>query len=153
MKFDENGLLPAIAQDAQNGEVLMLAYMNQEALDKTLSTRKAWFYSRSRQELWHKGATSGNYLNVKKVLIDCDEDTILLQVDATGPACHTGNRSCFFRELSGVPKDLQMELAMAWRTNAASQSTKMFVETAIEIARELYSTKNEDRPFSTKAAS
>jgi len=101
LKFDEKGLLPAIAQDAETGEVLMLAYMNQEALEKTLSTGQAWFYSRSRQELWHKGATSGNYLNVKKVLIDCDEDTILLQVDATGPACHTGNRSCFFREISG----------------------------------------------------
>ena len=101
VKFDEKGLLPAIAQDAQTGEVLMLAYMNQEALEKTLSTGQAWFYSRSRQELWHKGATSGNYLNVRKVLIDCDEDTVLLQVDATGPVCHTGNRSCFFRDLSG----------------------------------------------------
>jgi phosphoribosyl-AMP cyclohydrolase len=99
MKFDERGLLPAIAQDAQTGEVLMLAYMNQEALEKTLSTGQAWFYSRSRRELWHKGATSGNYLNVKKVLVDCDKDTVLLQVDAVGPACHTGNRSCFFREL------------------------------------------------------
>lgn len=103
MKFDEQGLLPAIAQDAETGEVLMLGYMNQEALEKTLSTGQAWFYSRSRQELWHKGATSGNYLNVRKVLIDCDEDAILLQVDATGPACHTGNRSCFFRGLSGGP--------------------------------------------------
>jgi phosphoribosyl-AMP cyclohydrolase len=99
MKFDEKGLLPAIVQDAQNGEVLMLAYMNRESLEKTLSTGQAWFYSRSRRELWHKGATSGNYLNVKKVLVDCDEDTVLLQVDASGPACHTGNRSCFFREM------------------------------------------------------
>ena len=99
VKFNEAGLVPAIAQDAQSGEVLMLAYMNQAALEKTLTTGQAWFYSRSRQELWHKGATSGNYLNVKKVLIDCDEDTILLQVDPTGPACHTGNRTCFFRRL------------------------------------------------------
>ncbi len=101
MKFDEKGLLPAIVQDATTGEVLMLAYMNQEALEKTLSTGQAWFYSRSRQELWHKGATSGNYLNVKEVRVDCDEDTFLLRVDAVGPVCHTGNRSCFFRELSG----------------------------------------------------
>ncbi len=100
MKFDEKGLLPAIVQDAQNGEVLMLAYMNKESLEKTLSTGQAWFYSRSRRELWHKGETSGNYLNVKKVFVDCDEDTVLLQVDASGPACHTGNRSCFFRELT-----------------------------------------------------
>lgn len=100
MKFDENGLLPAIVQDAQNGEVLMLAYMNEEALKKTLSSGQAWFYSRSRRELWHKGATSGNYLNVEKVFVDCDEDTVLLQVNASGPACHTGNRSCFFREMT-----------------------------------------------------
>jgi phosphoribosyl-AMP cyclohydrolase len=99
VKFDDKGLIPAIAQDAKTGEVLMVAYMNQESLEKTLATGQAWFWSRSRKELWHKGATSGNYLNIKKVLIDCDEDTILLQVDATGPVCHTGNRSCFFREL------------------------------------------------------
>lgn len=98
MKFDDRGLVPAIVQDATTGEVLMLAYMNQEALDRTLSTGQAWFYSRSRQELWHKGATSGNFLNVKKVMIDCDEDTVLLQVDPAGPVCHTGNRTCFFRE-------------------------------------------------------
>ena len=100
MKFDDKGLLPAIVQDAQTGEVLMMAYMNRESLEKTLSTGQAWFYSRSRQELWHKGATSGNYLNVKKVLVDCDEDTVLLQVDPAGPACHTGNRSCFFRSIT-----------------------------------------------------
>ena len=101
MKFDDKGLLPAIVQDAETGDVLMLAYMNREALERTLSTGQAWFYSRSRRELWHKGATSGNYLNVKKVFIDCDEDTVLLQVDPTGPACHTGNRTCFFREITG----------------------------------------------------
>ena len=101
VKFDDKGLLPAIVQDAKTGEVLMMAYMNQESLEKTLSTGQAWFYSRSRKELWHKGATSGNYLNVKKVFIDCDEDTVLLQVDAAGPVCHTGNRTCFFHELEG----------------------------------------------------
>ena len=99
VKFDDKGLIPAIAQDAKTGEVLMVAYMNQESLEKTLATGQVWFFSRRRKELWHKGATSGNYLNVKKVFIDCDEDTVLLQVDATGPVCHTGNRSCFFREL------------------------------------------------------
>ena len=99
VKFDDKGLIPAIAQDAKTGEVLMVAYMNQESLEKTLATGQVWFFSRRRKELWHKGATSGNYLNVKKVFIDCDEDTILLQVDAAGPVCHTGNRSCFFREL------------------------------------------------------
>ena len=99
VKFDEKGLIPAIAQDAKNGQVLMVAYMNKESLEKTLSTGQVWFFSRRRKELWHKGATSGNYLNVKKVLIDCDDDTILLQVDAAGPVCHTGNRTCFYREL------------------------------------------------------
>ena len=101
VKFDDKGLIPAIAQDAKTGEVLMVAYMNQESLEKTLATGQVWFFSRKRKELWHKGATSGNYLNVKKVFIDCDEDTVLLQVDAAGPVCHTGNRSCFFRELEG----------------------------------------------------
>ena len=101
MKFDDKGLLPAIVQDARTGEVLMLAYVNQESLEKTLSTGQAWFYSRSRQELWHKGATSGNYLNVKEVFVDCDEDTVLLRVDPAGPVCHTGNRTCFFRSLGG----------------------------------------------------
>ena len=99
VKFDDKGLIPAIAQDAKTGEVLMVAYMNQESLEKTLATGQVWFFSRRRKELWHKGATSGNYLNVKKVFIDCDDDTVLLQVDAAGPVCHTGNRSCFFREL------------------------------------------------------
>jgi phosphoribosyl-ATP pyrophosphohydrolase/phosphoribosyl-AMP cyclohydrolase len=99
VKFDDKGLIPAIAQDAKTGEVLMVAYMNQESLEKTLATGQVWFFSRRRKELWHKGATSGNYLNVKKVFIDCDEDTVLLQVDAAGPVCHTGNRTCFFREL------------------------------------------------------
>ena len=101
VKFDDKGLIPAIAQDAKTGEVLMVAYMNQESLEKTLATGQVWFFSRRRKELWHKGATSGNYLNVKKVFIDCDEDTVLLQVDAAGPVCHTGNRTCFFRELEG----------------------------------------------------
>lgn len=100
MKYDEKGLLPAIVQDAQTGDVLMLAYMNREALEKTVATGQAWFYSRSRQELWHKGATSGNYLSVRNMLIDCDEDTVLLQVDPAGPTCHTGNRTCFFREIT-----------------------------------------------------
>ena len=105
VKFDDKGLIPAIAQDAKTGEVLMVAYMNQESLEKTLATGQVWFFSRRRKELWHKGATSGNYLNVKKVFIDCDEDTVLLQVDAAGPVCHTGNRSYFFRELTRLGID------------------------------------------------
>ncbi len=99
VKFDARGLVPAICQDATTGEVLMVAWMNQEALDHTRESRHAWFWSRSRQELWHKGATSGNFLTVRQILIDCDGDVLLLKVDPAGPACHTGERSCFFREL------------------------------------------------------
>ena len=100
LKFDEKGLIPAIVKDADTGEVLMLGYMNEESLHKTLEMRQVWFYSRSRQELWHKGETSGSYLNLHQIWKDCDEDTLLLKVKATGPVCHTGNRTCFFRQLT-----------------------------------------------------
>lgn len=96
IKWDERGLIPAIAQDADTGQVLMLAYMNAEALRLTLDTGEAHFWSRSRQALWHKGATSGNVQRVREVRVDCDADTILLLVDPAGPACHTGEVSCFF---------------------------------------------------------
>jgi phosphoribosyl-AMP cyclohydrolase len=100
IKWDEQGLLPAIVQDARSGAVLMLAYMNEEALCLTRETGEAHFWSRSRRELWHKGATSGNVQRVREVLIDCDADTILLKVDPAGPACHTGEYSCFYRILN-----------------------------------------------------
>lgn len=99
VKFDAHGLVPAVIQDDENGEALMLGYMNQESLRRTLTGGEVWFYSRSRQELWHKGATSGNRLIVRSVWLDCDGDTILVRVNPTGPVCHTGNRSCFFRRL------------------------------------------------------
>jgi phosphoribosyl-ATP pyrophosphohydrolase/phosphoribosyl-AMP cyclohydrolase len=99
LQFDENGLIPAIVQDASSGEVLMLAYMNAESLRRTLESGQAWFWSRSRQELWHKGATSGNFLNVKAILKDCDEDALVVKVEPLGPVCHTGERSCFYRAL------------------------------------------------------
>jgi phosphoribosyl-AMP cyclohydrolase len=98
-KFDEEGLIPAVIQDDENGDVLMLGYMNQESWERTLSCGEVWFYSRSRQELWHKGETSGNRLFVRSIFIDCDEDTLLLRVQAPGPVCHTGNRSCFYRKI------------------------------------------------------
>jgi len=100
IKWDERGLVPAIVQDAQSGVVLMLAYLNAEALRLTQATGEAHFWSRSRKELWHKGATSGNVQRVREILIDCDADTILLKVDPTGPACHTGETSCFYRTLT-----------------------------------------------------
>ncbi len=105
LKLDDKGLLPAAIQDADTGEVLMLGYMNQESLRLTLSSGEVWFYSRSRQELWHKGETSGNKIKVRSVWIDCDSDTILVKAKATGPVCHTGNKTCFFQELTR--KDLE----------------------------------------------
>jgi len=100
LKFNEKGLIPAIIQDENTGEVLMLGYMNEESIRRTLTSGDAWFYSRSRQELWHKGETSGNFIRVKSLWKDCDSDTILVKANPVGPVCHTGNRSCFFEELT-----------------------------------------------------
>ena len=100
IQFDEWGLIPAVVQDAATGQVLMVAWMNQEALQRTRGTGQAHFWSRSRQELWHKGATSGNFMNVREIWVDCDADTLLLKVDPDGPACHTGEQSCFYRRLA-----------------------------------------------------
>jgi phosphoribosyl-ATP pyrophosphohydrolase/phosphoribosyl-AMP cyclohydrolase len=99
LKFNDKGLIPVIVQDADNGEVLMLAYADKESLKRTLDSGEVWFYSRSRQELWHKGATSGSILKVKSIAKDCDSDTILIRAEPAGPACHTGNQSCFFQKL------------------------------------------------------
>lgn len=98
--FDSEGLIPAVVQDARTGEVLMLAYMNAESLAKTLETGETWFWSRSRGELWHKGETSGNTQRVVSMSIDCDGDTLLVKVEPRGPACHTGEQTCFFRQLA-----------------------------------------------------
>lgn len=100
LKFDANGLLPVVTQDADSGEVLMLAFANYEAVEKTLETGMAHYYSRSRQELWHKGASSGHIQELTELRYDCDEDALLYRVRQTGVACHTGNRSCFYRSLS-----------------------------------------------------
>ncbi len=99
IKFNNEGLVPAIAQDHKTGEVLMLAYMNREALERTVKEKKAWYWSRSRNKFWMKGEQSGHIQAVKEVYYDCDIDAILLKVDQTGPACHTGNRSCFYRKI------------------------------------------------------
>ncbi len=99
LKYDSRGLIPAVLQDAENGQILMVAWMNEEALRLTQETGEAHFWSRSRQELWHKGATSGNVQRVREVWVDCDADVLLLKVDPAGPACHTGEQSCFYRRL------------------------------------------------------
>ncbi|MEE8328639.1 MAG: phosphoribosyl-AMP cyclohydrolase, partial [Thermodesulfovibrionia bacterium] len=100
IKYDEKGLVPAIVQDTKNNEVLMLAYMDKSALEKTVKTGKTHFWSRSRQRYWMKGETSGNIQTVREILYDCDEDTLLIKVEQTGSgACHTGNRTCFYRKI------------------------------------------------------
>ena len=99
LKFDSNGLLTAVAQDINTGQVLMVAMMNGQAVELTRTTRKAHFWSRSRKKLWLKGETSGNILDVKEIKIDCDRDAVLLLVKPLGPTCHTGNMSCFYRNL------------------------------------------------------
>ncbi|HEX2996101.1 MAG TPA: phosphoribosyl-AMP cyclohydrolase [Anaerolineales bacterium] len=99
IKYDVSGLVPAIVQDAETNEVLMMAYMNRESLALTLEKGETYFWSRSRNELWHKGETSGNIQRVVEVRVDCDEDTLLIRVHPAGPACHTGNRTCFYRDM------------------------------------------------------
>jgi len=100
LKFDERGLIPAVVQDAGTGDVLMVAYMNKESLCRTLEEGKAWYFSRSRKELWLKGKTSGNIQEIKEIRVDCDADTILLRIrQKGGGACHLGYRSCFYRSI------------------------------------------------------
>lgn len=109
IKFDEKGLVPVIAQDADTGDVLTLAYANHEAVEKTLSSGEAHYYSRSRNELWRKGATSGNTQKIIEARLDCDGDALLYRVEPQGPACHTGERTCFFTTLSGEAMDEREE--------------------------------------------
>lgn len=107
-KFDGHGLIPAIAQDAATGEVLMVAYMNREALDRTIATGRATYYSRSRQKLWKKGEESGHVQSVQQILVDCDQDCLILKVSVDAGQCHVGYQSCFYRALKGgTEKDLE----------------------------------------------
>ena len=101
LKLNDKGLMPAIAQHYETGQVLMMAYVSSDSLKHTIESNDVWFYSRSRQTLWHKGEESGNFLRVKSTWIDCDGDTLLFKVDPVGPACHTGEKSCFFTEFDG----------------------------------------------------
>jgi phosphoribosyl-ATP pyrophosphohydrolase/phosphoribosyl-AMP cyclohydrolase len=98
LKYDDKGLIPAIIQDWKTNEVLMMAYMNAASLKRTVESGFTWYWSRSRQKFWQKGETSGHVQRVKNILYDCDQDTLLIKVEQTGPACHTGERSCFFRD-------------------------------------------------------
>ena len=107
VKLNEQGLVPAVAQDINTGQVLMLGYMNPGSLKRTVEGVQVWFYSRSREDLWHKGEVSGNYLNLREAWLDCDGDTILLKVEPDGPACHTGETSCFFTPMDQLPDDYE----------------------------------------------
>ena len=113
MKLNERGLMPTIAQDIDTGQVLMMGYMSPGALKRTLEGGQVWYYSRSREDLWHKGEVSGNYLNLKEAWVDCDSDTILMKVTPDGPTCHTGEPSCFFTPLDGMPEGFHSEEASA----------------------------------------
>jgi len=101
LKLNDKGLMPAIAQHFESGQILMMAYVSPDSLKHTIESNDVWFYSRSRQALWHKGEESGNFLRVKSTWLDCDGDTLLFKVDPVGPACHTGEKSCFFTEFEG----------------------------------------------------
>jgi phosphoribosyl-ATP pyrophosphohydrolase/phosphoribosyl-AMP cyclohydrolase len=149
IKFDQNGLVPAIVQDAASKEVLTLAYMNEESLKKTIETKETWFYSRSRQELWHKGGTSGNIQKVVEMRYDCDQDAILLLVQPAGPACHTGAYTCFSetidkQEVSVVQDRFQifntLEKLIAERENElpeGSYTTYLFNEGVDKILKKV----------------
>lgn len=106
LRYDRDGLIPAIVQDANTRQVLMMAYMNAQSLAKSLQLGETVFWSRSRQALWHKGATSGNTQRIVSIAVDCDEDTLLILVDPVGPACHTGAVSCFFRPLTDLNQEI-----------------------------------------------
>ena len=135
IKTDNNGLVPAIVQNFRTGKILMLGYMNPESISKTLISRNVWFYSRSKNRLWEKGETSGNYLKIKSISLDCDQDAILLQVEPEGPTCHTGSESCFelvvdsSKELSFVNSHIdhsildKLELVIKDRKNVASEES------------------------------
>jgi phosphoribosyl-AMP cyclohydrolase len=108
LKFDDRGLIAAVVQDHANGQVLMVGYMNREAVERTIATERVTFWSRSRQKYWIKGETSGHIQRVKGIYVDCDQDCLLVQVEQTGAACHEGYRSCFFRRISADGDALQI---------------------------------------------
>ncbi len=132
-KFDENGLIPAIIQDSRTNEVLTLAYMNAESFTKTLETGEVWLWSRSRGELWHKGATSGNTQRVVEVTLDCDEDALVVRVVPRGPACHTGARTCFFKRVIDAETAVTVDPA---NSLAAESGAELLATPEVTLVRE-----------------
>ncbi len=136
----QDGLVPAIIQDADSGQVLMLAYMNETALQKTVQTGRTWFFSRSRQRLWMKGESSGHLQQVKEILYDCDQDTILVKVHQIGAACHTGHYSCFYRNLEGEEVSPQLFEMEEWFRSGTGGPGILFE--LMDVIRQ----RQEDRP-------
>lgn len=143
VRFDEKGLVPAIVQDADTKEVLMMAYMNEESLLKSISTGETWFWSRSRNELWNKGATSGNVQSIVSMKYDCDGDTLLVLVEPKGPACHTGENSCFYREIRGLART-SASVPVRGTSESGSASEGRF-EVLAELER-VISEREKERP-------
>ena len=139
LTFDSNGLIPCIVQDADTGAVLTLAYMNEESFAKTQETGETWFFSRSRNKLWHKGEESGNIQKVRELRYDCDEDAILALVDPTGPACHTGEITCFYRCFEGEPRHAAFEAPGELTTHARTRVAPTMPEGS-------YTTRAAERP-------
>ncbi len=140
LKFNENGLIPAILQDVDSNQVLMMAYMNKESIKKTIKTGKACFWSRSRQELWLKGETSGNYQLVEEIRIDCDKDTLLLKVKPEGPACHTGEKTCFYRKSNGQEINDYLENDFTGKALFLKELYNLIMERKEQLPEDSYTT-------------
>lgn len=143
IKWDENGLVPAIVQDASSKQVLMMAYMNNESLRRSLDSGETWFWSRSRQEYWHKGGTSGNTQRIRSLHYDCDGDTLLLLVDANGPACHTGRISCFYNEVNTVDNKPTFQSDVVNENKTASGSDRFAILAELE---QMIADRERERP-------
>lgn len=145
LKFDANGLIPAVVQDATTHQVLMVGYMNREALRRTLTSGQAWFWSRSRGELWHKGATSGHYLNVRALHADCDEDVLLVEAEPIGPTCHTNATSCFFNTLGDAERDALLA-SLADEEAAPGAAGAMLDGRSVEALFDVICQRQRERP-------
>lgn len=144
-KYNEQGLMPAVVQDYQSKEILMVAYVNEESLNLSLEKGETVFYSRSRQELWHKGETSGNTQEIKEIYYDCDQDTILFMVDPAGPACHTGKNSCFYRKIA-EDTDFKAEKMMELQQQAENIEAEFEEEKVVDFLYDLILSRKEEMP-------
>lgn len=154
LAYDENGLIPAVIQQEGTGEVLMVAYMNEASLEKTIETGRTWFWSRSRDQLWQKGATSGNVQAVREIRYDCDADCLLVTVDQQGAgACHTGERSCFYRVLATMAHESRTVGADERRTGAAEASPGSAIGASLDGLFEVIGQRKRDLPEGSYTAS